>query len=161
VRRPGSVWALRAFIACATAFAPLMVSASPASAACAGDPNALPIRQMITMGTTGSDRFEMLFLGRVVRLHDLGGDAGGPTLARFLVKEHPVGFAPRGARVRFWKPPPNVSASENLEFKLGHRYAVVAHRRSNGVFGSDGACGQTTQLSQDRMRRLIRLSRHS
>ena len=149
------------FIACAAAIAPLIVSASPASAACAGDPNALSIRQMIITGTTGSDRFDVLFLGRVVRLHDLDGEAGGPTLARFRVKAHPVGFAPQGARVRFWKPPPNVSVSENLEFKLGHRYAVVAHRRSNGVFWSDGACGQTTQLSQHRMRRLIRLYHHT
>ena len=147
-------------IACAATLVPLIVSASPAAAACAPDPNALSIRQMIVTGTTGSEQYDVLFLGRVVRLHDLGGDTGGPTLARFHVKAHPVGFAPRGARVLFYKPPPGVGVSENFVFKPGRHYAVVAHRMRSGVFAFDGACGQTAKLSQERMRRLIRLYRH-
>jgi len=160
VRRPGSVRALRALIACAATLAPLITSTAPASAACAADPKALSIRQMIITGTTGSDQYDVLFLGRVVRLHDLGGDAGGPTLARFHVKAHPVGFAPRGARVVFYQPPPGVGVSENFVFKPGRHYAVVAHRMHSGVFSFDGACGQTAKLPQERMRRLIRLYRH-
>jgi hypothetical protein len=149
------------FIACAAAIAPLVVSASSATASCVADPDALSIRQMIVTGTTGAEGFDVLFVGRVVRLHDLGGGEGGSTLARFLVKEHPVGFAPRGARVRFYDPPPGVGVSSNFEFKQGRHYAVVADREHSGVFDFDGACGQTTQLSQQRMRRLIRLSRHT
>ena len=125
------------------------------------DPDALSIRGMIVTGTTGADGFDVLFLGRVVRLHDVGGGEGGSTLARFLVKEHPVGFAARGARVRFYDPPPGVGVSSNFEFRLGRHYAVVADRQHSGVFDFDGACGQTAPLSQHRMRRLIRLSRHS
>jgi hypothetical protein len=148
-------------IALVAALAPASMIASPAGAACAYDPNALSIRQMIVQGTTGSDRFDVLFLGRVVRLRDLGGGEGGPMIARFRVRVHPVGFAPHRARVRFWKPPPGVGASDNFEFRQGLRYAVVAHRRDNGVFLFDGACGQTTRLSRERMRRLIHLFRNS
>jgi hypothetical protein len=135
--------------------------ASPAGASCAYDPDALSIRQMIVQGTTGSERFDVLFLGQAVRLRDLGGGEGGPMIARFRVREHPVGFAPRRARVRFWKPPPGEAVSDNFEFRKGLRYAVVAHRRDNGVFFFDGACGQTRRLSRDRMRRLIHLFRNS
>jgi hypothetical protein len=147
-------------ITCVAALAPTTMLASSASASCAYDPDALSIRQMIVQGTTGSERFDVLFLGRVVRLRDLGGGQGGPMIARFRVREHPVGFAPRGARVRFWKPPPGEAVSDNFEFRRGLRYAVVAHRRDNGVFLFDGACGQTTRLSRERMRRLIHLFRN-
>jgi hypothetical protein len=147
-------------ITCVAALAPTTMLASSASASCAYDPDALSIRQMIVQGTTGSERFDVLFLGRVVRLRDLGGGQGGPMIARFRVREHPVGFAPRRARVRFWKPPPGEAVSDNFEFRRGLRYAVVAHQRDNEVFLFDGACGQTTKLSRERMRRLIHLFRN-
>ncbi len=137
------------------------MAAPSATASCVADPDALSLRQMIVTGTTGAEGFDVLFLGRVVRLHDVGGGEGGSTLARFRVKEHPVGFAPRGARVLFYQPPPGVGISENFVFVEGRHYAVVAHRMHSGVFDFDGACGQSTHLSQDRMRRLIRLYRHS
>jgi hypothetical protein len=159
VVRPRSLSPRRVLIICVAAFAPTAMLASPAGASCAYDPDALSIRQMIVQGTTGSERFDVLFLGRVIRLHDLGGGEGGPTIARLRVREHPVGFAPQRARVRFWKAPPGTSSSDDFEFRQGVRYAVVAHRRSNGVFLFDGACGQTTRLSRERMRRLIRLFR--
>jgi hypothetical protein len=149
----------RLLITCVAALAPMAMLVSPAGASCAYDPDALTIRQMIVQGTTGSERFDVLFLGRVVRLHDLGGGEGGPTIAKLRVREHPVGFAPQRARVWFWKPPPGEAVSDNFEFRQGVRYAVVAHRRSNGVFLFDGACGQTTRLSRERMRRLIHLFR--
>jgi hypothetical protein len=142
------------------ALAPATMMASPAGASCAYDPDVLSIRQMIVQGITGSDRFDVLFLGRVVRLRDLGGGEGGPMIARLRVREHPVGSAPRRARVRFWKPPPGEAVSDNFEFRRGLRYAVVAHRRDNGVFLFDGACGQTRRLSRERMRRLIHLFRN-
>jgi hypothetical protein len=71
-----------------------------------------------------------------------------------------VGFAPRRARVRFWKAPPDEAVSDYFEFRRGLRYAVVAHQRDNEVFLFDGACGQTTKLSRERMRRLIHLFRN-
>lgn len=148
-------------IVCVAALAPATLLAAPAAASCVDDPDALSIRQMIVQGTTGSERYDVLFLGRVLKLHDLGGDEGGPTIARFLVRDDPVGSAPGRARVRFWKPPSGVGVSDNFEFGPGRHYAVVAHRRSNGVFLFDGACGQTTQLSRHRMWRLIRLFRRS
>jgi hypothetical protein len=159
--RPRFLRLRRVLIGCVAALAPTTMLASPARASCAYDPDALSIRQMIVQGTTGSERFDVLFLGRVVRLHDLGGDEGGSMIARFRVREHPVGFAPDRARVRFWKPPPGEAVSDNFEFRQGLRYAVVAHRRSNGVFLFDGACGQTTRLSRERMRRVIHLFRSS
>jgi hypothetical protein len=147
-------------ITCVAALAPTTMLASSASASCAYDPDALSIRQMIVQGTTGSERFDVLFLGRVVRLRDLGGGEGGPMIARFRVREHPVGSAPRRAWVRFQKPPPGEAWSDNFEFRRGLRYAVVAHQRDNEVFLFDGACGQTTKLSRERMRRLIHLFRN-
>jgi hypothetical protein len=147
-------------ITCVAALAPTTMLVSSASASCAYDPDALSIRQMIAQGTTGSERFDVLFLGRVVGLRDLGGGQGGPMIARFRVREHPVGFAPRRARVRFWKAPPDEAVSDYFEFRRGLRYAVVAHQRDNGVFLFDGACGQTTKLSRERMRRLIHLFRN-
>ncbi|MEP6477378.1 MAG: hypothetical protein ABJC60_08915 [Actinomycetota bacterium] len=158
--RQRSVCGPRVLIVC-VALAFTTVLAVPAGASCVDDPDALSIRQMIVQGTTGSERYDVLFLGRVLRLHDLGGDEGGPTIARFLVREDPVGSAPGRARVRFWKPPPGVGVSDNFEFRPGRHYAVVAHRRSNGVFLFDGACGQTTQLSRHRMWRLLRRFRRS
>lgn len=159
--RRRSVCGPRVLIVCAAALAFTTRLAVPAGASCAGDPDALSIRQMIVQGTTGSEKFDVLFLGRVVGLRDLGGDAGGPTIARFRVREQLMGFAPRHARVRFWEAPAGVGVSESFEFQRGHHYAVVAHRRSNGVFLFDGACGQTTELSRHRMWRLIRLFRRS
>lgn len=150
--------AVRVLVASAAALAPIAMAVPYAHAACAA-PDALPLRKMIAQGTTGDDRFDVMFLGRVVRVRDLGGDRGGDAIARFRVREHPVRFAPHRSKVRFWRPGPRLSVSDNFEFHRGHRYAVVGHRRSNGVFRFDGACGRTSELSKRGMWRLIRLAR--
>jgi hypothetical protein len=160
VRLRTTLWAVRAFVASAVALAATIILVPSARAVCAYDPDALSPRQMIVQGTTGDERFDVLFLGRVVRVRDLGEDRGGDALARFRVREHPVGFAPDRARVRFWRPPPGLSVSDSFEFHRGHRYAVVGHRRSTGVFRFDGPCGQTRDISRQMMWRLIDLFRH-
>lgn len=160
MKRRGVFWAPRVLFTCAAVLVPTTMTAPPAGADCGSDPDALSIKQMIVQGTTGSEHFDVLFLGRVIRLRDLGGGKGGPMIATFRVREHPVGFAPNRSRVRFWRPPPGTGVSSNFEFEPGHRYAVVAHRRTDGAFNFDGECGQTTELSRKRMWRLIHLFRH-
>lgn len=134
----------------------------PAVADCAFDPDALSIRQMILQRTTGEPRYDVLFLGRVRRVIDVDeGEEGGRSLARFRVRAHPVGFAPRHARVHFYELPPGVGSSASFEFHPGRRYAVVSDPRDDGTFRFDGACGETTKLSEERMHRLIRLDRRT
>ena len=136
-------------------------AAPPAVAACAEDPDALALREMIDADTTGEPRFPLLILGRVVGHRDLGGDPrGGDTIARVEVVEHPVGYGPRVARVRFWKAPPGVGAGENLELTIGGRYGLVARQRDDGTFGFDGACGESRRLNHDRFRELVRYGRN-
>ena len=135
------------------------LDAGVSSAACGLDPNDPPltIRQMIRRGTTGDRPFDVVFVGRVREVRD-PGERGGDVIARFSVRAHPVGWAPHRSRVRFYRPPPGVGVSDNFEFHRGRRYAVVAHRRSDGTFAFDGSCGQTRELSRAGMRKLLRLS---
>lgn len=148
--------------ACVIALCGTLWAAAPASASCAFDPNdpTLTIKQMIRRGTTGDDIYDVLFLGRVKRARDLEGQEGGEAIARIRVREHPVGFAPRFSRVRFYDPPPGVAVTDNIEFRRRARYAVVANRFKDGTFASDGACGQSARISPHQMRILIHLSRH-
>lgn len=136
------------------------IGAVPATAACALDPDDPPlaIRQMIRQGTTGDPRYDVLFLGRVREIRD-PGERGGDVIARFSVRAHPVGWAPHRSRVGFYRPPPGVAVSENFAFHRDRRYAVVAHRRSDGKFVFDGDCGETRKLTQVGMRKLLRLDR--
>lgn len=137
-----------------------VLSAPPAVAACASDPDALRLREMIDAGTTGEPRFPLLILGRVVGHRDLGGDPkGGDTIARVEVVEHPIGDGPRFARVRFWKPPPGVWLEDNLELAVDRRYGLVARHRDDGTFTFDGACGESRRLHHDRFRELVRYAR--
>lgn len=146
-------------LASVAAIVPSILFAPSAGAVCVDDPNALMIRQMIEQGTTGSSRFDVLFLGRVRSLRQLHRDAY--MAAKFRVRVHPVGFAPRGARVRFWNPGPGVGVSDGFVFERGQRYAVVAHRREGRrLFRFDGPCGQTSKLSRAKMWRLVHLFRH-
>ena len=139
----------------------LVLQATPAVADCVADPDALSFRQMIDDGTTGESRFPILLLG-IVRAHrDLGGDPdGGTTIARVQVVERPLGFAPSTARVRFWKAPPGVGVSANLELDVGRRYALVSRHRDDGTFGFDGACGESRRLNPERFRELVRYARN-
>ena len=150
----------------ATAFViPLVASlfvagATPAAASCGVDPQALSLREMIDLDTTGDDDFPVLFLGIVAAWHDLGGrPGGGRALARLAVAEHPVGRAPQVADVRFRRDYPGVGGSGTFEFRRDGRYAVVARRLADGAFRFGGACGQTRRLNRDRFRELVRYAR--
>jgi len=141
---------------------PLLLSAlfapTPASAACAADPDALTFRQMILQGRTGVRHYPILMLGKVVATKDLGGDPGGRTIAKTAIAAHPVGWAPLVARIRFWRDPPGVGTEDNLEFHAGRLYGVVARHRDDGSFKGDGACGRTRRLGKNRFERLVALA---
>jgi hypothetical protein len=142
------------------ALAFLSVAGWSASAVCAFDPDDPPltIRQMIRSGTTGDPPFDTVFLGRVRAIRD-PGERGGDAIARFSVRAHPVGWAPHRSRVRFYRPGRGEGLSDNFEFREGRRYAVVAVRRDDGKYRFDGECGQTRRVSQDQLRKLLRLTR--
>ena len=128
-----------------------------AHAACAADPDALTFRQMIQQGQTGSD-YDVMILGKAIRIRDVGGARGGRTIAKLAVAETPVGSAPLITRVYFYRPPPGSVISENFEFHRGQWYVVIAAHRSRGGFDFDGACGQTSSVSRTRFHRLVRLA---
>jgi hypothetical protein len=114
---------------------------------------------MIVSGTTSSDTFHTLFLGRVKSIRN-PGKRGGDVVARFRVWSVPIGHTHEYSRVRFYRPPPNVGVSENFEFFAGKRYAVIARHNHDGTFRFDGFCGFTTQIGLDKMRALMRLTRN-
>jgi hypothetical protein len=139
-------------------FAGPLLMTGVARAACAAPSQELTIRKMIVSGTTFSDTFHTLFLGRVKSIRD-AGKRGGDVVARLRVWSVPIGHAHEYSRVRFYRPPPNVGVSENFEFFAGKRYAVIARRNHDGTFRFDGFCGFTTQIGLDKMRALKRLTR--
>ena len=139
----------------------LFALAAPAGAVCAYDPNdpPLPLKQMIRRETTGDDRFTRLMLGRVRRIRD-PGDEGGDVVVQLRVREVPVGPDREWGRISDWEAPPGVSSEHDFVFRRGGRYAVVARHLHDGRFSYDGDCGQTAKVSAERLRGLVRLSRH-
>jgi hypothetical protein len=133
--------------------------APAAYASCAADPQALTYEEMIDQRTTGSEPYPIMALGIVVEIKDLWGREGGPTVARVAVAEHPIGYTPLIARVRFTRDYPGVSASDQINFFKGERVVLVARRLAGGRFESDGPCGQTGSLSRARYRALLALAR--
>jgi hypothetical protein len=131
-----------------------------AQAACAADPDALTFRQMIQQGQTGSD-YDVMILGKAIRIRDVGGGRGGRTIAKLAVAETPAGSAPLISRIYFYRPPPGSVISENFEFHRGKWYVVIAAHRARGGFAFDGACGQTQSVSRERFHRLVRLAEHA
>jgi hypothetical protein len=113
---------------------------------------------MIELGTTGDDFFHRMIIGRVVTIRD-PGDTGGDATAVFAVAAHPTGFVPLVARVRFYLPPPGVWIEDNVEFRAGERWVVIARHNKDGSYRHDGGCGQTQRVSLQRFRTLIALDR--
>ena len=127
---------------------------------CVPDDDALNFHEMIDQGTTGKDGYPVMILGVVRSLRDLGGDPhGGRTIARLEVVEHPVGYAPAGARVRFFREFSDQPTLYRFQFVVGGRYVVIAHRRDGGSFRSDGTCGQTKRVDREHFRELVRYAR--
>ena len=130
-----------------------------AGLSCAPDEDALTFHEMIDQGTTGEDRYPIMFLGVGRSLNDRGGDpGGGRTIARLEVVEHPVGYAPAEARVRFWRDLPG-SESFRFEFKPRGRYVVIAQRLGDASFRFDGDCGETRSVDRETFRELVRYAR--
>ena len=155
---------MRRFLATGTAvlmsaMALLLGPGMAAGLSCAPNEDALTFQEMIDQGTTGEDRYPVMFLGVGRSLRDIGGDPGGGlTVARLEVVEHPVGYAPAEARVRFWHDLPG-SESFRFEFRSGRRYVVVARRLDDASFRFDGDCGETKRVDRETFRELVRYAR--
>jgi hypothetical protein len=153
IRRP-----LLALLMTAAATLP---GAPAAQAACAADPDALTFHQMIEQEQTGDQDYDVIILGKAIRIRDAGGGRGGTTIAKLAVAATPAGSAPLLTRVYFYREPPGVQSSENFEFHRGRWYVVIAAHRGGGGFDFDGPCGRTQGVSHDRFRRLVRLAEGS
>jgi hypothetical protein len=152
----------RILIAAAMAAAVLPVAGhGTALAACAADPDRLTFHQMIQQGETGDPDYDVMILGKAIRIRDLRGGPGGTTIAKLAVAATPAGSAPLLTRVYFYRPPPGTGASENFEFHRGRWYVAIAAHRPQGGFDFDGGCGQTRSVSHDRFRHLVHLSESS
>lgn len=150
---------MRRFFALALTVSAVVAVPSAARAACAAPgPDALSFRQMIERGTTGDDFFHRMVVGRVVTIRD-PGEVGGDATAVFAVAAHPTGFVPLVARVRFYRPPPGVWIEDNVEFRTGERWVVVARHTKDGSYRHDGGCGQTQRVSLLRFQTLLALDR--
>lgn len=101
-----------------------VVSVGPVWAlSCLPDDDALTFQEMIDQRTTGKGRYPVMFLGVVSSLKDTGGDPdGGRTIARLQVVEHPVGYAPPEARVRFWREFSDQGTLYRFQYRHGGRY---------------------------------------
>jgi hypothetical protein len=146
-------------IVCSLVFSAIAVAAPAAQAACATDPTTISFHRMIVIGKTGESNYPVMLIGRVVAIKDLGGGRGGDSTARIAVAAHPTtNWAPLVARVPFWKPPPRLWVSENLEFHKGERFVVIADRNRDGTYASDGACGHTRDVRVGQFNRLVDLA---
>jgi hypothetical protein len=115
--------------------------------------------EMIRAGSTFDPYFHRMIVGRVVAVRD-PAPAGGKAKAVMAVAAHPTGFVPVVARVRFYRPPPGTWIEDNLEFKLGQRWVVIArHLHADGSYETDGGCGRSRPVSRDKFRSLIALDR--
>lgn len=149
---------MRRFLVFALAASIVAAISTSARAACAADPNDLSFKQMIKRGITGETFYHRMIIGRVVLVRD-PGDAGGSATAVVAVGAHPTGFVPLVARVRFYLPPPNAGLEDNVEFKRGERWVIIAHHKRDGAYSHDGGCGQTRRVTKAGFRRLMSLAR--
>lgn len=138
----------------------LTPTTADAHTSCAYDPDQLTYRQMIRQETTGDNKYPVMFLGKVVRLKDLGGKPRGETIAKLAVAEHPVGFAPLISSVHFYRPPnggPLIPGQ--LQFEPRKFYVVIAARRTDGSFDTQLLCGDTRRVSKSKFYSLARFAR--
>src|SRR5580765_3874671 len=112
--------------------AALVAAPTPARAACAAPPAPPPtFHDMVKSGTTFSDFFHRMIVGRVVTIRD-PGKTGGDAIAVVALAAHPTGFVPRVARVRFYRPAHGESVEDNLVFSAGQRWVVLARHLKDG-----------------------------
>ena len=153
-----SIRRLLAFSLVAIAF---VAVPSPAQAACAAPPSPPPtFKHMITAGSTFDDYFHRMIIGRVVAIRDPGRTGGDATAVVAVAAQHPTGFVPRVARVRFQQPRPGSFLEDNLVFKTGQRWVIIArHLHVDGSYQSDGACGLSRALGAHKFRSLLQVYR--
>lgn len=131
-----------------------------AGLSCPPDEDALSFDEMIDQGTTAKTVYPIMILGVVRSLKDLGGGPdGGWTNARVEIVRHPVGYAPDLSRVHFFREYPDHPSLYRFQFVVGGRYVVIADRRDDGSFRSDGTCGQTKRTNREHFRELVRYAR--
>ena len=134
---------------------------SPAQAECAAPPSPPPtFKHMIRAGSTIDDYFHRMIIGRVVAIRDPGRTGGDARAVVAVAAQHPTGFVPRVARVRCHQPRPGTFVEDNLVFKPGQRWVIIArHLHVDGSFQPDGGCGLTRAVSASRFRSLLKLYR--
>ena len=96
---------------------------------------------MIQQGQTGDADFDVMILGKAIKIYDVRGGRGGTTIAKLAVAATPAGSAPLLSRIWFYRDLPGVSSSDNFEFHRGRWYVVIAAHRPNGGFNSMGRVG--------------------
>ena len=147
-------------VAVAMVAAALTPTTADARTSCVYDPDQLSFRQVIRQETTGEDKYPVMFLGKVVRLQDLGGKPRGETIAKLAVAEHPVGYAPLISGVHFYRPPKGGPAiAGQLQFEPRKFYVVIAMRNNDGTFDTPLLCSDTQQVSKTRFHSLARFAR--
>jgi hypothetical protein len=115
---------------------------------------------MIREGSTFDNYFDRMIIGRVVAIRDPGKSGGKARAVVAVLAQHPTGFVPRVARVRFYQPPPGTSVEDNLVFETGQFWVVIArHLHSDGSYQSDGGCGRSQSVSKYKVIRLLHLYR--
>ena len=140
--------------------ASLLVGLAPsAKAACAAPPpDAYTFKEMIRNDATNSDYFDRMMIGRVQAIRDPGA-VGGNAVAVLAVHAHPTGWTPRTARVRFYKQKPGSWVEDNVNFRVGDRFVVIAHHLADGSYRHDGGCGDTKRVAESRYESLLFLAR--
>jgi len=149
---------LLVFVLTATA---LFAAPHPAGAACPAPPFPPPtFKQMIRAESTFDDYFHRMIIGRVVAIRDPGKSGGKARAVVAVAAQHPTGFVPRVARVRFYQPSPCTGVEDNLVFQIGQRWVVIArHLHSDGSYRPDGACARSQPVSKHMFRALLQLYR--
>jgi hypothetical protein len=140
--------------------ASLVVGLAPsAKAACAALPaDSYTFKEMIRHGSTNSDYFDLMMIGKVRAIRDPGA-VGGRAVAILAVRAHPTGWTPLTARVRFYKQKPGSWVEDNVNFRLHDRFVVIAHHLADGSYRHDGGCGDTKRVAESRFESLLFLAR--
>jgi hypothetical protein len=159
--RTATVSDVRRVLVIALAASALFAAPNKARAACPAPRFPPPtFKHMIRSGSTFNDYFHRMIIGRVVAIRDPGKSGGKARAVVAVAAQHPTGFVPRVARVRLFQPRPGAYVEDNLVFKTGQLWVVIArHLHSDGSYRSDGGCGRSESVSKFKLRTLLHLYR--
>ena len=152
---------MRRLLALTLVVGALVVLPNPAQAACPAPPGPPPtFKHMIRAGSTFDDYFHRMIIGRVVFIRDPGKPGGDAKAVVAVAAQHPTGFVPRVARVRFHEPAPGTYEEDKVVFRPGQRWVVIArHLHVDGSYQYDGICGLSRSMSADKFRSVLQLYR--